>query len=855
MCRLFALTSRDPVSPMLAIDALNVMKEGHDGSGVGLYLSGLGGPFGEMKECPILSGIFTEAGLGRLDEYMEGRGFRPERSVLFTPKSAPPTGTPSRGAYAAIAYEPPAAWADMSEDERGGLLVRTRLGLRAEGERTGDMMAFSFWPDTIMIKEVGDPLEMGSYLELGREELHARRILAQGRQNTNYAINLYACHPFFVEGISTMTNGENTAFVPIKEYLMSRGVEGYSGYQSDSEVFTHIAHFTTRKLGLDIRAYKHVITPLSDDEMRTHQDREFLVSLKRSCRKLIIDGPNCVIGCLPDGTMFMVQDRKKTAPRRGGGQSRNRHLRFLVRDMRAQRRHPRPRQKQRFSTHASRHRNRRTRLPGGCPMLSERPVTPATLGVKDLPWQIKWNIATCTKCGRCTAVCPVNAIELGVFRKREINAPMGLNSKPTNTFSVYYGIRQRTDPAYACIGCAMCAMVCPNNAIEPTRQYDSTTLQFHNNRGGQPRTRGGRRNNGESLLDQIKFIRISMLTDPALDAGRHEFDMRTLLGRVLSPEDEIRCQRDNGWKPPVREIYPLVIGGMSFGALSPNMWEGLQMGVAYLNEELGMPVRICTGEGGCPPRLLRSRFLKYVILQIASGYFGWDEIIHAIPEMKEDPCAIEIKYGQGAKPGDGGLLMWYKVNKLIAAIRGVPTGVSLPSPPTHQTQYSIEESVAKMIQSMSMAWGFRVPVYPKISASSTSLAVLNNLVRNPYAAGLAIDGEDGGTGAAYNVSMNHMGHPIASNLRDCYKALCQSGAQNEIPLIAGGGIGKHGKPGGQRRGAHHARREHGPDRQVRHAGGRGLRGQRERPLQRLQHRRLPQGHHLAGPAHLSPPGP
>jgi glutamate synthase domain-containing protein 2 len=49
--------------------------------------------------------------------------------------------------------------------------------------------------------------------------------------------------------------------------------------------------------------------------------------------------------------------------------------------------------------------------------------------------------------------------------------------------------------------------------------------------------------------------------------------------------------------PPVREIYPLVIGGMSFGALSPNMWEGLQLGVAYLNEELGMPVRMCTGEG------------------------------------------------------------------------------------------------------------------------------------------------------------------------------------------------------------------------------------------------------------------
>jgi glutamate synthase (NADPH/NADH) large chain len=70
--------------------------------------------------------------------------------------------------------------------------------------------------------------------------------------------------------------------------------------------------------------------------------------------------------------------------------------------------------------------------------------------------------------------------------------------------------------------------------------------------------------------------------------------------------------------------------------------------------------------------------------------------------------------------------------------------------------------------------------------------VLNNLTRNPYAAGLAIDGEDGGTGAAYNVSLNHMGHPIASALRDCYLNLVKLGQQNEIPLFAGGGVGKNG---------------------------------------------------------------
>jgi glutamate synthase (NADPH/NADH) large chain len=425
-------------------------------------------------------------------------------------------------------------------------------------------------------------------------------------------------------------------------------------------------------------------------------------------------------------------------------------------------------------------------------MLPDRPIIPSSLNLKDLYWQIRWSKEKCTLCGKCTAVCPVQAIELGVFRKRRINVDFGLQQAASNEFDIYYGIRQKSDPAYACVGCGMCSMVCPNDAIIPALNEEADKQRFHMDRGGQPRRRGGRRNHPEGILDRIKFLRISMLTDPALDAGRHEFELRTLLGRILPPEKNLQFLQENGWIPPVREIYPLIIGGMSFGALSPPMWEGMQMGVAYLNEEMGLPVRISTGEGGCPPRLLRSRFLKYVILQIASGYFGWDEILHAIPEMVEDPCAIEIKYGQGAKPGDGGLLMWHKVNKLIAAIRGVPEGVSLPSPPTHQTKYSIEESVAKMIQSMYMAWGFRVPVYPKISATSTSLAVLNNLTRNPYAAGLTIDGEDGGTGAAYNVSMNHMGHPIASNIRDCYQNLVQVGMQNEIPLFAGGGIGKNG---------------------------------------------------------------
>ncbi|TAL22250.1 MAG: 4Fe-4S dicluster domain-containing protein [Nitrospirae bacterium] len=422
------------------------------------------------------------------------------------------------------------------------------------------------------------------------------------------------------------------------------------------------------------------------------------------------------------------------------------------------------------------------------------------LSLREFPYIVRWRDDRCKRCGRCTAVCPVKAIEATVKIQRYVVSE-GPAPAPKAERKVIQVVEQVTDMERYCVGCGSCTLVCPNEAIEPEFNPQNKLLHYKN-KGGEGYKRGGRRNDpAVSTLDRLKFTRISMLTDPALDAGRHEFRVRTLLGRILPPEElplkmvngQLVVDKESGkFIPPVREIYPIMIGSMSIGALSPPAWEGFAMGVAYLNEVEGMPVVMCSGEGGMPPRLLRSKYLKYFIIQIASGYFGWDEIIHALPHMVEDPAAIEIKYGQGAKPGDGGLLMAQKVLKLIASIRGVPQFVDLASPPTHQTKYSIEEAVAKMIQSMSMAWGFRVPVYPKISGTRTARAVLNNLARNPFAAALSIDGEDGGTGAAYNVSMDKMGHPIASNIRECYLDLVRQGKQNELPIIAAGGVGKKG---------------------------------------------------------------
>lgn len=317
MCRLAAITSKEFISPMEPILALETMKEGHDGSGLGLVLKDLGGEFEKLKKYPILSGICSRDGKRTLDDYMKRCGFTLKHE--WRPKIKPVGGIVQRDHYFARAYDYPADYKTRSLADKEALLLQTRLAIRKIGEPNESIFAFSFYPDAITIKEVGDPLQVAEFFGLDNDGLKARIVLAQGRQNTNYAIYLYACHPFFIQGYCSMTNGENTAFVPIREFLSSRGFPGYMGYNSDSEVFTHILHYTTRQLGFPLHYYKDVITPLKTEEIEKRSDREALRLVKQSMRQLCIDGPNMVIGFTPDGTVFMVQDAKKLRPGVVGG--------------------------------------------------------------------------------------------------------------------------------------------------------------------------------------------------------------------------------------------------------------------------------------------------------------------------------------------------------------------------------------------------------------------------------------------------------------------------------------------------------------------------------------------------------
>lgn len=413
----------------------------------------------------------------------------------------------------------------------------------------------------------------------------------------------------------------------------------------------------------------------------------------------------------------------------------------------------------------------------------------------DLPWIIEYDESKCIQCGKCTAACSFNAIKPAVELRKESNS---ITDK--NKIRKVLLIKQNVSLDNYCTGCGVCENVCPNGAIKAIRNKEDKYSVVYRANKAESFKKGGRSNlNTEGrTLDKIKVGRISQMTDPSLDAIRHTFEIKTPFGRVLSAEKLNFKVQDgkivqNQTLPPNRWIYPIIFGDMSIGAISWRMWEAMAIATAYLNEVMGIPIRMCTGEGGIPTKLLKSRYVKYMILQIASGHFGWNRIINALPDMEYDPAGILIKIGQGAKPGDGGLLLASKVTRYVQEIRGVPKA-DLLSPPNHQGLYSIEESVQKMFLSMNMAFKFKVPVAIKVAASSTSVSVYNNLLRDPYniVGGFFIDGLAGGTGAAHEISLNHTGHPITSKLRDCYLAAVQQGRQGEIPLFAGGGLGQSG---------------------------------------------------------------
>jgi glutamate synthase domain-containing protein 1 len=315
MCRIAAIKSNDPLSPAPILQMMEAMQKGHDNSGFAMVMQDLAGVFDGHKDQPLLSMACTPAGLERADRLLDELGF--ERTFEWLPDVDPSPELDIRRMplYVFRNYAYPPSHREAPEDEQKHLLTETQFALRHALEPGEEGFVYSFWPDVLTLKEIGDPRDIGTAFSLRQEThpLQARTISAQCRQNTNYRIVRYAAHPFFLDGYTLMGNGENTFYQKNKEFQQKLSPL-YTGFESDTQCFLYTLHYVTETLGWPVQYYKHVITPLPFEEMADRPDAPVLYEIRQACQHLEINGPNTVIFVMPDGRMGIACDAKKLRP-------------------------------------------------------------------------------------------------------------------------------------------------------------------------------------------------------------------------------------------------------------------------------------------------------------------------------------------------------------------------------------------------------------------------------------------------------------------------------------------------------------------------------------------------------------
>ena len=242
------------------------------------------------------------------------------------------------------------------------------------------------------------------------------------------------------------------------------------------------------------------------------------------------------------------------------------------------------------------------------------------------------------------------------------------------------------------------------------------------------------------------------------------------LARKLGPEGIDRLDVDVGLEfGSVRLRVPIYLGDMSFGALAgyPNI------ALAAAADIAGAVVGV--GEGGLHPEVAKHR---NIVVQWASGRFGVDI------DMLRKGVAVNIKIGQGAKPGIGGHLPGTKVVGIIAKLRKLPEGVEALSPAPHHDIYSIED-LAQRVRMLMEATG--KPVLVKVAATHQVGYVAVGVARS-NAMGVIIDGAGAGTGATPQIVRDHVGIPIDYAVPVADRLLRDNSVRDGFLVIGGGMI-------------------------------------------------------------------
>lgn len=344
-----------------------------------------------------------------------------------------------------------------------------------------------------------------------------------------------------------------------------------------------------------------------------------------------------------------------------------------------------------------------------------------------------------------------------------------------------------------CIGCRRCSAFCPTGAItiklneENFKRNESWSGAHIRNLYAQSYTGGmllaamGNPARYPVYWDHL-LLDASQVTNPSIDPLREPMELRTYLGNKPHSIEVVNDRKTGKPKlatklsPQLKLEYPFIFSAMSYGALNLNCHKAM----AAAAEELGTLYN--TGEGGLHKDLYR--YGKNVIVQVASGRFGVSE------QYLNAGVGIEIKVGQGAKPGIGGHLPGEKVNDQISETRMIPVGTDALSPAPHHDIYSIED-LRQLIYALKEATRYEKPVSVKIAAVHHVAAIASGIAR-AGADIITIDGFRGGTGAAPQVTRDNVGIPMELALAAVDSRLRDEGIRNQVSIVVGGGVRSSG---------------------------------------------------------------
>ncbi len=335
-----------------------------------------------------------------------------------------------------------------------------------------------------------------------------------------------------------------------------------------------------------------------------------------------------------------------------------------------------------------------------------------------------------------------------------------------------------------CVNCHRCVTLCPTRALKIVKT--DHTFKENNNWSGQTiKEVYLQAQSGGVLLSSMgnpkqypvywdkMLINASQVTNPSIDPLREPMETKTFLGKKPT-----HLQRDGDGNiipdlPPQLELStPIMFSAMSYGSISYNAHESL----ARASKELGIYYN--TGEGGLHQDLYQ--YGPNTIVQVASGRFG----VHK--EYLSAGAAIEIKMGQGAKPGIGGHLPGAKIVGDVSRTRMIPQGTDAISPAPHHDIYSIED-LRQLVQSLKETTHYEKPVIVKIAAVHNVAAIASGIARSG-ADIIAIDGYRGGTGAAPTRIRDNVGIPIELALAAVDQRLRDEGIRENVSLVVGGSI-------------------------------------------------------------------